>query len=110
MSVQIPVLLAGLGGFTYGERIVSREASATAHKLGVAPLVVGLVVCFGTSAPADAGFRNGGPAGNSGISIGNTVGSNIANIALILGLSALVGPASSHGQASQSLQCRCRRR
>lgn len=70
-----------------------RGSSATALRLGVTPLVIGLtVVAFGTGSPelfvsVEAAYR-----GNSGIALGNVVGSNISNVALILGLSALARP------------------
>lgn len=70
-----------------------RGSSALALRLGVTPLVVGLtVVAFGTGSPelfvsVEAAYR-----GEGGIALGNVVGSNISNVALILGLSALARP------------------
>ncbi|MCF6235607.1 MAG: calcium/sodium antiporter [Gammaproteobacteria bacterium] len=68
-------------------------ASALARNLGVSPLVIGLtIVGFGTSAPE---FLVSGLAsweGNPGLAVGNAIGSNIANIALVVGVTALVSP------------------
>ena len=83
----------GLAGLFFGGNWLVQGASAAALRLRIPPLVIGLtVVGFGTSTPEllvslDAALR-----GASGIAIGNVVGSNIANILLILGVSALIGP------------------
>lgn len=64
-----------------------------AHSLGISTLVIGLtVVAFGTSAPEMLVSVMAAWQGNSGLAIGNVVGSNIANIGLVLGVSALVAP------------------
>ena len=66
-------------------------ASAVAKKLGVPELVIGLtIVAFGTSAPEAAVSISAALKGNNGISIGNVVGSNIMNILVILGLTAVI--------------------
>ena len=66
-------------------------ASAIAKKLGVPELVIGLtIVAFGTSAPEAAVSLSAALRGNNGISIGNVIGSNIMNVLLILGLTALI--------------------
>ncbi|MFN3936663.1 MAG: calcium/sodium antiporter [Gemmobacter sp.] len=83
----------GLAGLYFGGDWLVRGAAALAARFRVPPLVIGLtIVGFGTSTPellvsVDAALR-----GAPGIAIGNVVGSNIANILLILGLSAVVGP------------------
>jgi len=74
-------------------------AAATANNLNVSPLVIGLtIVGFGTSAPEMiiAGFASieGSPA----MAIGNAIGSNIANIALVLGIAALIAPLDVHSR------------
>ncbi len=97
MLLQITTLIAGIILLVWGADRFVEGASVTARNLGVAPLAVGLlVVGFGTSGPemmisAVAAFE-----GNTGIAIGNAVGSNIANIALILGLTPLIQPLSVH--------------
>jgi cation:H+ antiporter len=78
--------------FAGGEALV-RGAVAIASRLGVSPLVIGLtLVGFGTSAPELVTSLQAALAGRPGIAVGNVVGSNIANLLLILGLSAVVAP------------------
>jgi cation:H+ antiporter len=75
-----------------GESLV-RGATSLARGLGISTLVIGLtVVAFGTSAPELAVNVTAALRGQSGISFGNIIGSNIANLGLILGLAALVRP------------------
>ena len=93
-------IAAALLGFVV--LIVSAErfvlgASALARNLGVSPLVVGLlIVGFGTSAPEMLVSGIAAWQGNAGLSVGNAVGSNITNIALILGVGAMVRPLAVH--------------
>ena len=85
-----------IGGFvilTLGAEALVRGASAIALRLGIAPLIIGLtIVAFGTSAPELAVSLKSALAGNSGIALGNVIGSNIANIGLILAITALIRP------------------
>ncbi len=88
--------LAVLGGFLFlvwgADRFVT-GAAATARNLGVAPLIIGLtIVGFGTSAPEMLVSAVAALQGNPGLAVGNAIGSNITNIALILGLTALITP------------------
>ncbi|MEZ4388522.1 MAG: calcium/sodium antiporter [Candidatus Krumholzibacteriia bacterium] len=86
-------LLASLALLFGGGELLLRGAIALASRLGVSPLAIGLtVVAFGTSAPELVVSLNAALAGAADISVGNVVGSNIANIALILGLAALARP------------------
>lgn len=84
------------GGFVLlfgGGEFLVRGAVAISRKLGISPLLVGMtVVAFCTSAPELIVSVQSALAGNPDISVGNIVGSNICNIALILGLSALIKP------------------
>ena len=85
-----------LGGilllFAGGEALV-RGAVSIARRLGVSPLVVGLtVVALGTSAPELVVSVNAALSGRPELAVGNVVGSNIANIALILGLACVIRP------------------
>ena len=90
-------LLAGLIVLLAGGELLVRGASALARKLGVSPFVVGLtVVAFGTSAPELAVNVAAALSGNGDITFGNVIGSNIANIGLIIGLTALLQPLSMH--------------
>lgn len=85
--------------FIGGELLV-RGSASLAISLGLTPLVVGLtVVAFGTSSPELVVSIQAALKGNSAISIGNVVDSNTANIALILGLSALIKPVSVQSTA-----------
>lgn len=90
------IFLSILGGFiilTVGAEALVRGSTAIALKLGIAPLIIGLtIVAFGTSAPELAVSVKSALAGNPGIAIGNVIGSNIANIGLILALTALIRP------------------
>ncbi len=86
------VLLWGADRFVYG-------AAATARNLGVSTLVIGLtIVAFGTSAPEILVSIMAAINGNPGIAVGNGIGSNIANIGLVLGVTALVLPLMVHSQ------------
>ncbi|MCF1427800.1 MAG: calcium/sodium antiporter [Shewanella sp.] len=95
-------MLAIIGGFiilTVGAESLVRGASAVALRLGITPLVIGLtIVAFGTSAPELAVSLKSALAGNSGIALGNVIGSNIANIGLILALTALIRPIQVQSQ------------
>ncbi|MBT3091591.1 MAG: calcium/sodium antiporter [Candidatus Thiodiazotropha endolucinida] len=78
------------------DRFIS-GAAALADNLGVSPMLIGLtVVGFGTSAPEVLVSTMASFNGNPGLAIGNAIGSNIANIGLILGFTALVIPLSVH--------------
>lgn len=86
-------LVGGLVLLVAGAELLVRGAARLAVALGVAPLVIGLtVVAYGTSAPELAVSVQAAWTGQADISLGNVVGSNIANVLLILGLSALVAP------------------
>lgn len=84
--------------FFGGDRLV-RGAVSLAARLRVRPMIVGLtVVAFGTSAPELAASITAAIAGTPELAIGNVVGSNVANVGLILGLTALVWPLSADGR------------
>lgn len=85
--------LAGLVALCFGGELLVRGASALASRLGVSPLAIGLtVVAFGTSAPELVVSLDAALSGSNDISVGNIVGSNVANVALILGLASLLHP------------------
>ncbi len=87
------LLLVGLVLLVGGAEFFVRGASKLAAMIGVSPLVIGLtVVAYGTSLPELAVSMQSSLNSLANISLGNVVGSNIANILLILGLSALVAP------------------
>jgi cation:H+ antiporter len=89
----IVYLIAGLVLLVIGAEILVRGASRLASSLGISPLVIGLtIVAFGTSAPEMAVSIGASWTGQADLALGNVVGSNIFNILLILGLSAVVAP------------------
>jgi cation:H+ antiporter len=93
MLMQALTFGVGLVALIAGAEAMVRGASRLAASWGISPLVVGLtVVAFGTSAPEMAVSVGAALSGSSDLAIGNVVGSNIANILLILGVSALVAP------------------
>jgi cation:H+ antiporter len=86
-------LLLGLLLLLAGAELLVRGSSRLALRFGISPLVIGLtVVAFGTSAPELAVSVQSALAGQSGIAVGNIVGSNIFNVLMVLGLSALITP------------------
>jgi len=95
----LPQLLAGFVLLIGGAELLVRGAARLATLFGISPLVVGLtVVAFGTSSPELAVSVVSAWEGQAGIALGNVVGSNICNVLLILGLSALVAPLVVHRQ------------
>jgi cation:H+ antiporter len=94
VSVLTFVLLAvGFLALIAGGEVLVRGASGLARSLGLSPLVIGLtVVSFATSAPELAVTLDASLSGRPGLAVGNVVGSNIVNVLLVLGFSALFLP------------------
>lgn len=93
LALSILSLILGLGLLVWSADRFVMGASATASNLGVSSLIIGLtIVGFGTSAPELFISTLSALQGNPGLAIGNAIGSNIANIALILGFTALLAP------------------
>ena len=91
--MTVLLFVAGLVTLVAGGELLVRGAARLAAATGISPLVIGLtVVAFGTSSPELAVSVQAALAGQSGIAVGNVVGSNIFNVLLILGLSAIVVP------------------
>ncbi len=95
-------LLAIIGGFVLltwsADRFVI-GAAAIALNLNVSPLIIGLtIVSLGTSAPEILVSGMAALQGNTGLSIGNALGSNIINIGLVLGITALIAPLDVHSR------------
>lgn len=89
----LAALVGGLAVLVLGAELVVRHGSALAEGLGVSPLVVGMtVVSLGTSLPELAIGVNAARQGNGGLAIGNIVGTNLVNLMLVLGLSAVIRP------------------
>ncbi|MAI49687.1 MAG: sodium:calcium antiporter [Rhodospirillaceae bacterium] len=90
-------IIAGFSLLLFGGESVVRGSVALAQRLGVSPLIVGLtIVGFGTSLPEMVVSVNAVLIGSPGLAVGNVVGSNIANILLILGLAAVIAPIAVH--------------
>ncbi len=89
MLTGVILLGTGIAVLYVGANFLVRGASGLARSLGAAPAVIGLtVVGFGTSVPELMVSVTAGLKGNSDIALGNVVGSNIANVGLVLGLGA----------------------
>ncbi len=93
MISNLILLLGGIGALYFGAEWLVRGAARMARELGVRPIVVGLtVVSLGTSAPELVVSIVATLRGNTDIAVGNVLGSNLANIGLILGLTAIARP------------------
>lgn len=91
--MQILIIVVALGGVTLGAELLVRGASRLALRAGVSSLFVGLtIVGFGTSSPELGASLTATLRQSSDVALGNVVGSNIFNIAVILGLTALLQP------------------
>ena len=96
MVFYITLCLIGFVLLYFGAEWLVKGSSSLARSLGVSPIVIGLtVVAFGTSAPELVVSLISSIQGKSMIAVGNVVGSNICNIALVLGLSAVFNPIKS---------------
>ena len=95
----VGLLLGGFVVLVAGGELLVRGASGLAEAMGMAPLVVGLtVVAFATSAPELAVTLKAVREGSPDLAVGNVVGSNIANVLLVLGIAALIGPLAVRSQ------------
>lgn len=92
-------LLFGLVLLCFGAQALVKGGASLALRLGLTPLVIGLtVMAYGTSAPEAVVSVNASLMGNGAITLGNVVGSNICNIALVLGLAAMITPMATSVQ------------
>lgn len=93
------LLIIGLSLLLVGGTALVRGASGIAGQYGISPLIVGLtVVAFGTSAPELVVNVIGALRNQTDIAFGNVVGSNLANMGLVLCVAALIKPMVMHGQ------------
>ena len=93
MLYSLFLLVCGFVLLAAGAELLVRGSSRLALRLGITPLFVGLtIVAFGTSAPELVVSIEAAMNGSSAIALGNIIGSNIANIGLILGITALISP------------------
>jgi cation:H+ antiporter len=85
--------LAGLAALVLGAEVMVRGAAKIASRLGISPIVVGLiVVSIGTSMPELAVGVVAASEGNGALAVGNIAGTNVVNLLLVLGLSAMLLP------------------
>jgi len=93
MLQDIGLLIVGLFVLIIGGDFLVRGASSIALRAHISPLVVGLtIVAFGTSAPELLISINAALSGSPDLAMGNVIGSNICNLALVLGVTVLIGP------------------
>ena len=91
--LDLALVAIGIAGLAYGGDLLVSNATRLARALGISPLAIGMtVVAFGTSAPELAASVVAALRGAPELALGNVVGSNIANVGLILGASALMWP------------------
>lgn len=99
MGMAIGAIIAGLVLLVWSADKFVEGAAATAKHLGMPALLIGMVIIgFGTSAPELAVSAMAAADGNPGLALGNGYGSNITNIALIVGLTAVIAPIAVHSQ------------
>lgn len=99
MTLPLLSIIFGLMLLVWSADRFVEGAAFTARHFGMPSLLIGMVIVgFGTSAPEMAVSALAASQGNPGIALGNAYGSNITNIALILGLTALISPIAVHSQ------------
>lgn len=98
IAANIGLIALGVAGLYFGAEFLVRGGANLASKLGLSSLIIGLtLVAYGTSAPELVVSLDSALSGQMDISVGNVVGSNICNIALILGLSSVICPLPVNG-------------
>lgn len=99
MALSVVLIVVGLALLVWSADRFIEGAAALAHYFGMSPLLIGMVIVgFGTSAPEMAVSSISAWQGNPNIALGNGYGSNITNIALILGITAIISPIAVHSQ------------
>ena len=99
MTLALIAVFFGLALLVWSADLFVEGAASTARYFGMPPLLIGMVIVgFGTSAPEMVVSALAASQGNPGIALGNAYGSNIVNIALILGVTALISPLVVHSQ------------
>jgi cation:H+ antiporter len=97
MTLWLFAILTGIALLVWGADRTVSGAAALARNLGVTPLLIGLtIVGIGTSSPEILVSATAALQGNPGLAIGNSIGSNIANIGLVLGITAVITPLAVH--------------
>ena len=96
--IAFALVAVGIVVLLYGGDLLVRGATSLARRIGIPALIVGLtIIAFGTSAPEMVVSAAAALEGAPGLAIGNIVGSNIANILLVLGVPALLAPLATQG-------------
>ena len=99
MTLAFIAIVFGLALLVWSADRFVEGAASTARHFGMPPLLIGMVIVgFGTSAPEMVVSALAASQGNPGLALGNAYGSNITNIALILGITALISPIVVHSQ------------
>ncbi|WP_367115685.1 sodium:calcium antiporter, partial [Thiohalocapsa sp.] len=99
MILEFLAILAGFALLVWSADRFVEGAAATAGHAGMPPLVIGMVIVgFGTSAPEMVVSAMAALDGNPDLALGNAVGSNIVNIGLVLGVTALIAPIAVHSK------------
>ncbi len=99
MFFSLAALVVGLALLVWSADLFVEGSASTARHFGMPPLLIGMVVIgFGTSAPEMVVSVLAASQGNPGLALGNAYGSNITNIGLILGATALISPIAVHSQ------------
>ena len=99
MTMAFLAIAFGLSLLVWSAGRFVEGSAATARHFGMPPLLIGMVIVgFGTSAPEMVVSALAATQGNPGLALGNAYGSNITNIALILGVTALISPIAVHSQ------------
>jgi cation:H+ antiporter len=99
MTLAFVSVFFGLALLVWSADRFVEGSAATARHFGMPALLIGMVIVgFGTSAPEMVVSALAASQGNPGIALGNAYGSNITNIALILGVTALISPIAVHSQ------------
>lgn len=99
MLLALLAIAAGLALLVWSADRFVEGSAVTARHFGMPPLLIGMVVVgFGTSAPEMVVSALAASQGNPGLALGNAYGSNITNIALILGITAVISPIAVHSQ------------
>ena len=98
--MNLMMTIGGLALLLFGGEVLIRGAVGLAKRVGISPFIVGLtIIGFGTSAPEVVVSVDAALSGSPGIAVGNVIGSNIANILLIVGSAALFVPLAVHPDA-----------
>ena len=97
MLFPILAIVVGLALLVWSAELFIHAAKSVAQRFGMPPLLIGMIIIgFGTSAPEMVVSALSASQGNPGLALGNAIGSNITNIALILGITAVIRPIAVH--------------